>query len=456
MRFAVTAVRTALVAPAIPRRLRMAELAVRKGTPELKDEDKPKPQVEVFDLDLDEEVISHLAIAESVHAFRAEKVKVTLIEDEEVADIYEWAMGHYKEHGKPATPTVLAEEFDISFAPPETAVFDLISRLRERYAVNNARGEMQKVADAYKADPLLVAPTMIKVGQELSRLLVPQGNAFGSGDLDRVIELYDKRALAGPGPSLGFEEIDEYTDGMRGVTICIASPKGKKSWFTTKSFYENILNGKRCYLYSLELPPEEMNERLYAMAGNIPPWKFIKRGLTIDDRKLLHGVQEVLDEQGSYKIVKPPIGERSIESMVERAVDDGADVVYIDQLQYVEYAPGHSLFSAKPQEYGEVLNMARDLSDDIPLWLVHQFNRSAMFADSMPEMQQAKGAAAVEETASLIMGLWANKDMHKSGVTEFGMVASRHFMNQSWEISVDMNRGCKFECIGIAEHDDDE
>jgi hypothetical protein len=433
----------------------MSALDVRKGVPEAKDKPQVKTEIEVFDIDLDEEVLSHLAVSESVHTFRSERLPAIMVEDEEIRHMFEWQMDHFRKHGKPATPSVLAEEFDLELTAPETTIGDLIHRLRERYVLNNARGEMEKVAKAYRADPMLVAPTMVRVGQDLARLVSPQGHAFGSGDLDRVLELYDRRALAGPGPSIGFDEIDEYTDGMRGVTICIAPPKGKKSWFTIKSFLENILAGKRAYLYSLELPPEEMNERLYAMAANIPPWKFIKRGLTKEDRKLLHDIQSLLDEQGSYKIVKPPIGQRGIEELVEHACDDGAEVIYIDQLQYVEFAPKHSLFSAKPQEYGEVLNTARDLSDDIPLWLVHQFNRSAQFSDSMPEMQQAKGAAAVEETASLIMGLWANKDMRRSGVTEFGMVVSRHFMLQSWEIGVDMNRGCQFECLGLADHDED-
>jgi hypothetical protein len=142
--------------------------------------------------------------------------------------------------------------------------------------------------------------------------------------------------------------------------------------------------------------------------------------------------------------------------MVQRARDDGAEVIYFDQLQYVEDSHGVPLYQAKPQEYGDVLNIARDLSDDGPLWIVHQFNRSTMFSDKMPEMQQAKGSSACEEVASLILGLWANKDMAKSGVIEFGSVASRHFMDQSWEIAVDLNRGCSFECIGVAEHDDDE
>lgn len=435
----------------------MTELAVRKGVPESKKREEPedRPEIEVFDLDLDEEVLSHLAIAESVHTFRGERLASSMIEDEDICHMYKWQMNHYRDHGKPATPTVLADEFDVDFAQPETAVSKLIELLRKRYVTNNSRGEMAKIANAYKADPMTVAPMMIKVGQDLNRLVAPQGDSFGTGDLDRVLDLYDKRALLGPGPSLGFEELDDYYHGMRGVVINIASPKGKKSWFTVKSLLENILVGRNVWHYSLELPPEETNERLYAMAANIPPWKFIKGRLTKEDRKLLKDTSDLLDEEGNYKIVKPPRGDRSISSMVERARDAGAEAIYFDQLQYIEDSKGQPLFSAKPQEYGEVLNEARDLSDDGPLWIVHQFNRTAMFSDAMPEMQQAKGAAACEEVATLILGLWANKDMAKSGITEFGSIASRHFENQSWEIGVDLNRGCQFECLGIADHDED-
>lgn len=434
----------------------MTKVEVRTGVPEIKKDDQERPTVEIFDIDLDEEVLSHLAITESVHTFRGERLNPILIEDDEIRHMFEWQMDHFRTHGRPATPSVLAEEFELEIIEPETAVLDLIKRLRIRWANNNTRGEMAKIASAFRADPLTVAPMMMKVGRELARLLTPQGDAFGTGDLDRVLELYDKRALAGPGPSLGFKELDDYYGGMRGVVLNIAAPKGKKSWFTVKSLLENILNGKVAWHYSLELPSEETNERLYAMAANIPPWKFIKGALTKEDRKLLKDTADLLDEEGQYKIVKPPKGDRKITTLVERARDAGAEVIFIDQLQYVEDSKGIPLFQAKPQEYGEVLNDARDLSDDGPLWIVHQFNRTAMFSDKMPEMQQAKGAAACEEVSSLILGLWANKDMARSGVTEFGSIASRHFMNQSWEIAVDLNRGCQFECLGIADHDEDE
>lgn len=417
-------------------------------------EEQEAPQIEVFNLDLDEEVLSHLAIQESVYAFRAERVRNVLLEDDGVREIFDWQMAHVREHTRPATASVLAEEFDLSFEDPLTAVGDLIERLRDRYITNHVREEMEKVVAAYKQDPGTVAHVMVRVGRDLSALVTPQGESYGTGDVDRVMEEYDKRTLAGIGPSMGFPEIDDYFYGMRGVVMNIGPPKSMKSWIAVKAFLKNIVQGRCAWHYSLELPAEETNERLYALAANISPWKFIKGGLTREDRNLLYEVAEVLDEQGQYRIVKPPEGERDITTLVGRARDAGAEVVFIDQLQYLEYK-GESLYGGDTKDYGKVLNTARNLSDEGPLWITHQFNRTTMFAESMPSMQQAKGSAACEEVSSLILGLWANKDMRKSGIMEMGSIASRHFMDQSWEIAVDMNRGCQFECVGVMEHDEE-
>jgi hypothetical protein len=92
----------------------------------------------------------------------------------------------------------------------------------------------------------------------------------------------------------------------------------------------------------------------------------------------------------------------------------------------------------------------------MPMMIVHQFNRSVMNADKMPSMQQAKGAAAIEETGTLILGLWANKDMRRSNVVELGTLASRNYQYEAWEIGVELTRGCSFTMLGRANHDEDE
>lgn len=409
--------------------------------------------MEVFNVDLDEEVLAHLCDPAAVQFFRGERVTDILIEDEFVKSVFNWQMDHAKEHGKPATASVLSEEFDVEFAEPLTAFGDLLDRLRVRYMRNNAQDEMEKVANAYKDDPRLVPETMLRVGRELAKLVNPVGETYGNGDIERVLHEYDKRANKGMGPSLGYPELDDYFYGMRGVVMFIGPPKSYKSWQAGNSLLANVMAGRRSRLYSLELPAVETYERVLCLAANIPPWRFLKNQLTREDRKLLKEVAEILDDSGNFDIVKPDAGQRGIDQMVDAARNDDAEIIYFDQLQYIENEKGIQLGAGDHKDYWRVLNRARDLSDDGPLCFVHQFNRTAMFSDKMPEMQQAKGAAACEEVCSLIMGLWANKDMRRSGIVEFGAIASRHHMEQSWEISVDLTRGCRFDCLGVVENE---
>lgn len=411
------------------------------------------PEIEVFELDLDEEVLSHLGASESVLAFRAERLDPQVIEDDFVRNVYDWQMNHYREHGKPATASVLCDEFDLSLSDPLTAVGQLIKRLRYRWIDNNARQYMTKVSDAYKDDPEGVPQTMIRVGRELSKVIDPIGESYGTGDYDRVLSAYDKSALQGPGAFIGFDEMDSYFHGFKAVSMIVGPPKSRKSWIKTASMLENIRKGKTVWEYSLELPAVESNQRLYTMAANIPPWKWLKGGLTKEDRKLLRETSEMIDESGYYRLEKPPQGKRDLESMVEHARDNGADVIYIDQLQYLE-ARGRQLGAEDHKSYWTVLNQARDLSDDGPIVLIHQFNRTTIGADKMPEMQQAKGAAACEEVCSLILGLWSNKSMSQSGIVHYGSIAGRYSENQIWEIALDMTHGCKYECVGIVEDEE--
>jgi hypothetical protein len=411
---------------------------------------------EVYQLDLDEEILSHLADPESVNALWAENLNPALIEDEFAAEVWDWAIAHLRTHGKPPTPSVLADEFELDFAEPLTSPGDLMDRLRERFMRNSARAEMEKLGNAYKDNPAQVPELMLKLGRELSSKLGNRGEAFGTGDFERAKHRYEQQVLAGPGASFGWKELDDQFYGMRGMTFLIASPKTYKSWITVHSVVENIKNGQHVWLYSLELPADESYWRVACGAAGIPYWKYLRHQLGAAELADLKEATELLDGCGVFRIVKPERGRRGIEDMVERARDTGADVIYIDQLQYIENDRGRALGSLNDTgEYFDVINAGRDLSDDGPLWIVHQFNRAARFSDEMPDMSLAKGSSAVEECATLALGLWANKEMKKSNQVELGVLASRNYTDKAWEIGVELTRGCDFELLREAVHDDE-
>jgi replicative DNA helicase len=219
-----------------------------------------------------------------------------------------------------------------------------------------------------------------------------------------------------------------------------------------KATLENILQGTYPWLYPLELPAEETHMRLACMAAEIPWHKYIHNTMSRDEQKLIREVSSDLDELGAYKIVQPPQGERSIDELVGRAQDAGAGAIFVDQLQYVEVG-GKSLGAwNETGKYWEALDRARNVTDHI--CFAHQFNRSVMGADKMPSVQQLKGSSAIEETATLALGLWASKEMRKSKRLEVGTLITRNHDFCNWEVEVDLTRRCHFEITGVVEEDE--
>jgi hypothetical protein len=409
-----------------------------------------------YALDLDEELLAHLPSQESWLVLTAEGFGPELIEDHEIRDIYCYTVAYNHDHKQLPSATVLGDEFDLNLREPETAIGDLIDRMRVRFVKNQGRDKLRDIIARQKEDPLALATLLLQGGRELSGLLTKRGEMFGSEDVSRATNRYNKKVLAGPGASVGFAELDDYFFGMRGVTLWIAPPKTMKSWIMCQGVLSNARAGANPWLYSLELPAEEADMRLRCLMADVPWWHYIRNRITDEEWQAIHAATEELHEQGCYRVVKPRAGHRGIEELVQTARDNGAGVVFIDQLQYVENTKGQSIGSLNNTgEYWDVLNKARDLSDDGPICFAHQFNRSAMFADSMPAVEQAKGSSSIEEVATLALGMWANKHMRKSRCVSVGTLIARNHEYAAWEMSVELSRGCRFEITGRVDDDDD-
>lgn len=411
---------------------------------------------EVYAVDLDWEIVEHLALPDSVLTFRAESFSPKLIEDDEVRKIYEWAMEHLREHGQAATASVIEHEFEtVEFEEPLTAINDLIERLRERYLRNYTKDEVEEIAETAIKEPRRVPKLMIAKGRDLAHLTDRKGNQLGTGDIDRALAMYDLEAARGPQGSFGFEEIDEHFYSLRGVTVWLGSPGTCKSWMGVNQTLSNVDQGRMVDLYSLEQPVEETYFRLICMAADIPHWKYLRGSINNMDRKKLVETEEELRGLGIFRVLSPARGERDIDTLVTRSRDAGADNIIIDQLQYVEFKDDQALGEGDTKDYWRVLEKARSYSEDGPITIIHQFNRTTMFSDGMPDMRQAKGSAAIEEVAYVALGLWANRDMRDSNLVELGTLKARGFEHKAWEIGINLNRSCNFELIGEAIHDDD-
>lgn len=416
---------------------------VRRG---IDDQDRDIQERIVYQLDLDEEVLAHLPNPDSWNELQAEGFSGDLIEDEWIRSIYQWQVRHVRENDQLATATVLADEFDVDFRAPETAIGDLLDRLRERYMKNQGRQALRHIVEnVYKENPLAVPQALVRVGRELSQLLVSRGEMYGTGDFDRTIRQYHLKAERGAGPSFGHPELDTFFNGMQGVTFWLAPPKSYKSWSMIQCAVLNVLHGRSVWLIPLELPAVETHQRFLHMLANVPWWKYTHNKITEQDEKELREAAEYADGCGIYKMWKPPHSERDIVGMVNRARDGGADLVIIDQLQYIENERGVPLGEMnKTGEYFGVLDKARTLSDDGPLLIAHQFHRNPAGYEAMPSVDHAKGSSSIEEVATLCLGMFQNKDMKKSGRIELGTLIARNSEWASWAVDVNLTSGCDF------------
>lgn len=406
-------------------------------------------------IDLDEQWLFHLAIEKSFQTILDEDISPEIISDPLIQDIYKWQLDHFRKYSSGASKEVLEDQFlsnNIKIEKPHSDINDLILRLKARYGRVESQRAIATFSRESVQNPLLAGQRMIEGGRALLSKLSSNKEVFCQSDLSKALRRYENKVTRGRGPSFGFKELDDYFYGQEAITFVVGQPKSLKSWFTLNSALANIVAGKTVVLYSLELPAEVADFRLRCMASDIPFWKYLKNKLEPHDIKQFNKSQEEILSKGRYIIEKPKPGERAVASLYQRAIDYEADILYIDQLQYVENRHGKSIGATNDtKEYFEAINDFKDLSDDgIPVWIVHQFNRQAQ-GDDFPIMQQIKGSAAIEECATLVLGLHSNKDMRKSHVVQIGTLASRNYSPNRWDVRVEMADGCNLQLWGVSQ-----
>jgi putative DNA primase/helicase len=127
----------------------------------------------VYDL----EFLYHVADEESWVVIESEEFSAELLEDKRVVEVYEWQLAHVAKYGQVAPKDVLLDEFkDIELQLPQTAIGDLIERLRERYIRNEGRDSLRKIIDLHKEEPLAVPATLVREGKRLTNLTESRTN----------------------------------------------------------------------------------------------------------------------------------------------------------------------------------------------------------------------------------------------------------------------------------------
>jgi replicative DNA helicase len=390
-------------------------------------------------------------LPQSLDVVVQENFSSDLIFDDSIREIYDWQLSYIRKYGKAASKELLCDQFseyNLVLVPPKSNILDLLERLRKRYAIIETQRVLNAISREVVDNPLLAARKLVDEGRSLASKISSRKELFERKDIDKALDRYARRVERGRGPSFGFEEIDEFYYGQELLTFLVAAPKIGKSWVTINSALKNIENGLTVVIFPLELPAETTDFRLRCMAADIPFWKYLHGQLSDTDIKMLKRKSEQLS--GSYLVEKPARDHRSIYALYQTALEYEADVIYIDQLQYIENRNGRSLGSTNDtKDFFDVVDSLKDLCDEhsVPVWMVHQFNREAR-TDEFPIMQNIKSSASIEECATLVLGLHSNREMRKSKIIQIGTLASRNYGHNRWDLKMEMVNGCNFKLIG--------
>lgn len=412
------------------------------------------PQTRI--LSLENELLDHLAVPQNAQRLYEQRFKPELLTEEEALarSVLEFQFSHIRKYGKPSEREVLESRFsDITFVHPSSDVDWLADEFRTRYARSQTEDVLTSLARRiYKESPQEIiddaSAQLYRIRETIRDRKTEMSSSEYSSMLQEYWESIDDSSL---GITYGFKEVDETLKGLKSgeLVYVIGRPKRYKSWMLMKSMVEAQKSGARCVFFTLEMDIPEMFQRYACMASGISWSRFKNRDLMPSDMDVMSKNLETVNNDGSIVIIKPPRGERSVHSLKMIAKERGADIVYIDQLKFIE----STVKIKADMRFREIEYINEDLKDacsEFPIYLAAQFNREAANLTEMADLSKIGLSDSIGQTADVILGLHQTDDMRKSRVLQLGVIEARSYESKKWEMIVELSQNSNFRITGQA------
>lgn len=406
-------------------------------------------------LSLENELLDHLAVPENAQRLHDQRFNPELLTDEEAfgRSVLEFQISHIQKYGSPASKEVLESRFaDISFVQPSSEVEWLIDQFRERYA--RAEIETALVSLAKRITKETPETVIDEIANELYRIREAtrsRKTEMSSGEYDSVLRDYWNNVDSTNGITYGFPQVDDTLKGLKKgeLVYVIGRPKRYKSWMLMKSMVEAQKSGAKAVFFTLEMEIPEMFQRYACMAAGISWSAFKNRELMPTDMDLMTRNLSRVNESSQVSIIKPPRGERSVHSLKLIAKEHGADIVYIDQLKFLE-SPVKVKADMRFREIEYINEDLKDACSDFPIYIAAQFNREAAQLSEMADLSKIGLSDSIGQTADVILGLHQTEDMRKSRVLQLGVIEARSYRTAKWELIVELSQNSNFRITGAS------
>lgn len=412
-------------------------------------------EIEEFNeaVNLEDELLDHLAHPESAMAIYRSKFNVNLLNKDEHDGkrMLTYVLNYIVEHGEAPEPDVIIHDFGGGhFSTPRSPVLWLVEKFRERYKRNQAKAAVKKIATLATTDPHLAVRTALQEFGDIQRTASDRNRELVIEDWEDALADYRERVTSGKlhGITFGYEQMDSKLGGIRpnNMVFIVGRPKWYKSWQLLKSAVQAMHDGHRAVFFTLELSEQEMYGRFQCMVAGVG-WNNYQHGkMSKEEWKLMHEAGErINDAPGRVDFIHARHDQRTVHELTMEAVQRDAEIVYLDQFRFL--TPTRTYEKQNTEMESIVYDIKNIGCSEMPWYVAAQFNREAASLTEMADLAKIGLTDAIGQASDIVFGLYRNKDMAENNILQMGTIATRGFQDGVWELGVQLTKHTNFKLL---------
>ena len=233
----------------------------------------------------------------------------------------------------------------------------------------------------------------------------------------------------------GFVDLDRMTSGLNNSDLIIlaARPAMGKTAFALNLALNAAKEKKNVLIFSLEMPVQQLYQRLLAMESGISQNKLRNVYLEEDEWNKLTLATTSLSNLGIYVADLPHTNVLEIRAYARNMKTQGLlDLIVIDYLQLINgTGKGRGSEASRQQEISDISRalkgLAREL--DVPVIALSQLSRAVESrVDRRPMLSDLRESGAIEQDADIVAFLYREEyyipDTENKGITE--LIIGKH------------------------------
>ncbi|MBQ9713744.1 MAG: replicative DNA helicase [Clostridia bacterium] len=278
---------------------------------------------------------------------------------------------------------------------------------------------------------------------------------LGMNDGDIIGEVLQKfeQLQADPntfkGIPTGYKRLDKMTNGLQsGALIVLAARPGMGKTSLAMNLVEHaaLHAGKTCAVFSLEMPRQEIVQRLICSYANVSMKNALSGELSAKEWKKLMLAGDQLKKSNIYIDDSSRVTPAEILSKCRRlkTTAGGVDMIMIDYIQLM--SSGDSKMAGAENRQQEVASITRDLKImakelNVPVIALSQLRR---ITSNEPQLSDLRESGAIEQDADIVMfisrpEMFATKEDLESGKVVKGaaeLILAKHRAGEQGRVSL--------------------